>query len=167
LTAYHVTYNRTSTGAIGLLISGSIHKGQVVLEDEHHDLALLKGDFPCPCAPLGRTPSIDDPAVVVGYPHPEEIHGTQWMSRGYIQGTHAFEIYSNTFAEKGMSGGGLFVEQEGQWKLVGTLVQIMGTVANTNRIGGELVFMHISNMTMSTPIGQTREFLANVPEWRQ
>lgn len=117
LTAAHVAVNK------GLLINGK--PTEVVAIDEETDIAFLKADVDCPCAPIGKTPDIGDRAVAIGY----SLGEIKMATEGDIQGWTRGMMYSDTSIVFGNSGGGVFTFQRGQWKLVGITVQVSGAQA--------------------------------------
>ena len=132
LTAQHVAMSP------GLHVDGGKAKGEVVAVGNmaQLDIALLQFPAPeatCPCARLADSPALlDEPVWIVGYPGGI----TQVVSVGTAQGTTDIIIYTPMGPENfgrrlittapvmsGNSGGGVFVRRNGEFQLVGLLVE--------------------------------------------
>lgn len=94
------------------------------------DLMLAEADVQCPCASVGPKPVLDEDVIVVGYPFANFLEGLQVLTQGKAQGVR----HGGPLAEEGdtliitapvgdgNSGGGVFINREGVWYLVGILV---------------------------------------------
>lgn len=94
-------------------------------KDDKADIALLHVAIDCPCAPFAAPPAADEPVVVIGYPVNQHVH-IQIATEGLIQGIWENRLQLTAAAAGGNSGGGVFVLQNGQWRLAGILVEVMG-----------------------------------------
>jgi S1-C subfamily serine protease len=150
LTAAHVAKINEQ---VPLLLNGKPIK--VLKIDEDIDIALLEVDEACPCVSLtDKLPAVDQVAYIVGFPlHSEEM--PQYLTEGRIQGTTT--KYNRTLtsvpAAPGNSGGGLFVYEDGKWKLAGILVSVSGM---GNMFGLIMVF----HMSHSVDIESIKKFLS-------
>jgi S1-C subfamily serine protease len=140
LTAAHVAVNDN------LHILGKPTK--TIKIDEERDIALVSVDLPCPCAPLGSMPNLDDRVVAVGQPLGE----AEFATEGAVQGWDVARIWSSTPIAPGNSGGGLFAFQYGKWKLVGVTVEVAGL--NLGFIG-----IPVITMTRSVDVETIKRFI--------
>lgn len=109
-----------------VLRNGQPIPAQVLKKSKDADIALLKGNFQCPCADLGKVePGVDEEVIAVGYPL-YSLYKVQFLTRGNVQGTYnpTGLLVSTTTTAPGGSGGGLFSKQDGKYKLVGVVVAI-------------------------------------------
>ncbi len=132
-------------------------KGNVILNSDYLqnkiDLSLLwysEGIY-CPCVKLAsREAEVDEQVIVVGYP----MGLTQVLTEGRSQGVKRItfptllgeedlgdRLVLTASAYGGNSGGGVFVYREGQWQLVGIVVQKAG------------------NLTLAVPLKDIKGFL--------
>jgi S1-C subfamily serine protease len=156
LTARHVAI------AKGLLITkeGAKGEGVILSEQEKVDLALIRyplGESPCPCVALADSEAgIDEPVYVIGYPLGIAAMVTLGHSQGVID-VSVKDMWGNAHSlgrrlvltagvHPGNSGGGVFVYRNGQYQLVGILVEMLG------RPGGPLSF--------AIPLSDIKDFLA-------
>lgn len=144
-----------------VLRNGRAIPTQVLKKSSDADIVLLKGDFQCPCADLGKIePSVDEEVVAVGYPL-YSMYKVQFLTKGNVQGmfTSSGLLVSTTTTAPGGSGGGLFNKQEGKYKLVGVVVAI-GTLPSGTGI------LHTEQMqswiTFSVPLSSIYKLLNNV-----
>ena len=134
LTAYHCKDAASDT------FDGK--KTEVLREIPDYDLLLLKvEDQTCPCVPVGIEPALDSDVIAVG--NPLGIHQvvTEGAYQGKFKNPKAPEIVGSSVfsaqAEGGFSGGGIFQQQKGKWKLVGLVSAGSATVTigpGTDRI---------------------------------
>lgn len=122
-TLHSMKYDDQRTQWIVLSDSVAQHV-KIVSQDIDNDLALITGDFGCPCAPIDTTlPVIDTNVDVVGYPLGSVLK-TQIVTHGNIQGIDTTGKYITTSnVAVGMSGGGIFINQ----KLIGIVIGFTGT----------------------------------------
>lgn len=118
--------------------------------DRANDIALLHVAIACPCAPIATPPAVDDPVVIIGFPINQHVH-VQMATEGLIQGRWDNRLTMSANAAGGNSGGGVFVYQEGQWKLAGILVEVAGWC-----MGGMMCFpvTHISRAVATETMTQ-------------
>ena len=101
--------------------------------NDNLDFALLNftvGDAPCPCVRLAdREADVDEVVYVVGYPRGM----TQVVTLGHSQGVvdnpsmpYGRRLVVTAQVAGGNSGGGVFVHRDGEFQLVGLLVEAMG-----------------------------------------
>lgn len=104
----------------------------IIQQDVDNDIALVKGDFNCPCARIdANSPPVDSAVDVVGYPLGMLLK-TQFKTKGNFQGTTDKGHYITTSnVAVGMSGGGIFVND----KLVGIITGYTGAE------GGDLTWI--------------------------
>lgn len=86
------------------------------------DLLLLKVEgLTCPCVPVGSTAALDSDVVAVGYPLGLHQVVTEGSAQGKLKigdpSVDGFQVFTAQ-AEGGFSGGGIFQQQNGKWKLV-------------------------------------------------
>ena len=124
------------------------------------DLGLLyypERDAKCPCVTLAdHDATMDEPVWIVGFP----LGITEVVTYGASQGVmdHIMvggedgisedigrRLVLTTSAQPGNSGGGAFVFRNGEWQLVGIVVQVTGTP------GG--------SMTFAIPVSDIKRFL--------
>lgn len=84
------------------------------------DVAILRGNFGCPCASLhpGR-PELDAPVIMVGFPGgfiKTVTHGTY---QGILQTKEERMTLVTALAHGGNSGGPVFAYGLGQWRVIG------------------------------------------------
>jgi hypothetical protein len=120
LTAAHVV----GDGA-GITVGHKKLPAKLLHKDEKADIALLHVAVDCPCVDLAEVPAKDAKALLIGYPVNNHVH-MQIATVGGIQGVLENRMQLTVPAVGGNSGGGVFVLQEGRWKLAGILVQIAG-----------------------------------------
>lgn len=104
--------------------------------NEDTDLALALVAIQCPCASLRlRNPEPGTPVTVVGFPMNPYV-GLQITTEGKWQGVRRVKLedtdkLSESFAmmtapvAPGNSGGGVFILEDGQWRLVGITVALI------------------------------------------
>jgi S1-C subfamily serine protease len=114
------------------------------------DLAILEVKSGCPCVPLGDLPKVDGEVALIGFPYSTGFQGlqVQVLTLGRLQGYSPGldRIVTTSPAAPGNSGGGLFTHKDGQWFLIGILVQGAG-------IGGP------THLSLSVPYKTIVEFL--------
>lgn len=99
--------------------------------DDRLDYALLRfpaAEAPCPCAPIAeREAAPDESVVIVGYPRGIL---TQVVTLGESQGVqdnprmqYGRRLVTTAPVAGGNSGGGVFVYRDGEYQLVGVLVE--------------------------------------------
>ena len=140
LTAAHVAQNKD------LFILGKPVKTLKI--DEERDIALVSVDLPCPCAPIGSMPNLDDKVVAIGF----SLGKAEFATEGRVQGWDVFRIWSNNSIVFGNSGGGLFAFQMGQWVLIGITVETAG--ANLGWLG-----IPVMHMTRSVDVNTIVYFI--------
>ena len=133
----------------------------VAMGDSQLDLGLLQfpaADAKCPCVKLAdHDATLDEPVWIAGFP----LGITEVVTYGASQGVKDHILVNGpqgttedigrrlvltTSAQPGNSGGGAFVFRNGEWELVGIVVQVTGTP------GG--------SMTFAIPVSDIRRFLA-------
>lgn len=156
LTAKHVAKVKD----LVLVKGGAKGEGVIVSEQEKVDLALIRyplSESGCPCAKLAEYEAeVDEVVYVIGYP----MGITSVVTTGRAQGVMNVALTDEMgFAHQlgkrlvltagvqpGNSGGGVFVYREGQYQLVGILVEMLG------RPGGPI--------SLAVPLEDIRDFLA-------
>jgi S1-C subfamily serine protease len=144
LTAKHVAINKN----IVLVKGGRNGEGAILSEIEHVDLALLRfplSESPCPCVRLADYEAeLDEPVYVVGYP----LGLAPMVTIGHSQGVMSVSVTDDfgtvhnagkrlvltVGIQPGNSGGGVFVYRQGEYQLVGIVVEMI------NRSGGPISF---------------------------
>lgn len=132
---------------------------KLVAKDEEHDIAIIQGDFKCPCAPITtRRPYQDQEAYAVGFPAYLNF-GVQFVTFGHVQNKPTDTvIVATTITGPGGSGGGLFVKEDGVYKLAG-VIDAIGTQPIAPQV------MQQSNwMMFSSPASNIRELAKTVPD---
>jgi len=158
LSANHVVEAAKQRKAPMVTLVGSIQKPlTVVATDARHDLVLLTGEFECPCVSLGRRPSIDDEVISVNFPEYIDTR-TQVLSIGLVQGFLEEKMVTTTLATTGSSGGGLFIKQNGEYKLVGIVTHVGATTIDTS-IVGLTAYQQLQWFIHSTPVDIVKQFL--------
>lgn len=131
---------------------GELINVTVVKTDDKTDLALVRGDFPCPCASLhSGTISVDTKVITVGFP----LYGKykiQILSEGSYQGMSADKLVTTAQAAPGSSGGGVFAWTSNGYKLL-SIVEGIGASS-----GDVQANMH-SWLVFSTPTTVIKQFL--------
>lgn len=160
ITAQHVL-PKAPHDRISFAVGGKLMTGEVVKADEAVDLALVRvPGVKCPCAELiTGTELVDQDAWIVGYPM-FLVYGTQFVTTGQIQGRHNGKIVATPNTAPGGSGGGLFIKQNGQYKLAGIVVQIAATPQGPPQLN---VSQEHTWMTFSVPIETINKFLKGTP----
>ena len=125
---------------------------EVLKLDRDRDLALLKVDVGCPCAPLASdSPYMDEEVVAIGYPlgYPQTLTEGRWQY--FLQDG---EVVSTTSIAFGNSGGGLFHFNwlSFKWELVGVTNQVPG--ANLGFCG-----IPVFTITRSVPVESILYFI--------
>ena len=117
------------------------------LEDKK-DLAILEVKAGCPCVPLGDVPGVDADVAMVGFPYGKAGLEVQVLTLGKFMGfSEALNRLVTTAAvAPGTSGGGLFTKVDGEWRLIGVLVEGAG-------IGGP------THLSLAIPYKTIIEFL--------
>lgn len=133
LTANHVVHDNKMKGVelrYYVILGDKKLEVKVVKYNKSTDMALIHGDFKCPCAPIAKKdPALDDEVVTVGYPL-YGVYNLQFASVGRVQGETSFAyqpknsnlhtvFVSTASAAPGNSGGGSFALEDGEYKLVG------------------------------------------------
>ena len=150
LTARHVAEHEDLATTDGIPL-------KVVKMSDTADLALVSGNFGCPCTPLKEEPlSIDEKVVVIGYP----LGAAQLATEGRIQDLVMNSIISSAPVAPGNSGGGLFVWDGYQWKLAGILIGIAAIPFNPWEPGPAGMVTHLNISVSGLTI---KEFLRDVP----
>lgn len=125
LTAAHVAQASLTYGE--LILEGK--KVKILKVDDSIDLALLEVEADCPCVDISKTaPAVDEPVFIVGFPMNAMVL-SQFLTQGRVQGIHQADhrLIADVLVAPGNSGGGAFVlDAEGNWRLVGILVEVMG-----------------------------------------
>lgn len=99
-------------------------KLKVLKIDREVDLALLSGDFQCPCAPISRLPlELDQDIYSVGFPLYTKYQ-TQYVSTGIVEKLNEGSIVSSLTSAPGSSGGGIFVKNNGKFELASVAMSI-------------------------------------------
>lgn len=123
LTAAHVM----SHSGLDMFIRMSdtdVRYAKAIKIDKDVDLALLRASVECPCVSIASAmPSIDEPVVSVGFPY-YLLYDTQFATEGRVQGYRGFQVISTATTAPGGSGGGLFVKEDGIWKVTGIVTNI-------------------------------------------
>lgn len=97
----------------------------IVKIDREADLALMSGDFDCPCAKFSPTiPGVDTILYAVGFPLYSKYE-VQILTSGMMQGTVREHYVAVVTAAPGSSGGGLFMKENGEFYWVG-IVEAIG-----------------------------------------
>jgi len=118
LTAGHVAEQEN------LLIDGV--PATTVRQDADDDVGVLSTSVGCPCATISMSPPvIDEPVIVIGYPLQGVLHG-QVMTEGRVQALEGNRIVLTAPAAAGNSGGGVFAMRDGEWQLIGVLIEMLG-----------------------------------------
>lgn len=156
LTARHVA----KVAGLVLVKDGAKGEGVIASEQEKVDLALIRyplKELPCPCVTLADSEAeIDEPVYVIGYP----LGITGMVTLGNAQGVMEVTVsddFGNTYnlgkrlvmtvgVQPGNSGGGVFVYRNGEYQLVGIVVEMMG------RPGGPI--------SLAVPLQDIKDFLA-------
>jgi S1-C subfamily serine protease len=135
----------------------------VLAKNVERDLALLKGEFKCPCAPIGiREPELDTQVYAVGFPSPATYDQLQLVSRGTMQGMSSGWYATTTSITSGVSGGGLFQKQDGEYRLVG-IVKAIGR-ANIEGASPALgISQQLGWLTFSIPFTHVRDLFNKTP----
>ena len=120
LTAAHVAGDGT-----GLTVGPEKLPAKLLYVDKDNDIALLYVSLECPCVSLADPPKPDVPVVIIGFPINEHFH-VQTVTEGLVQGRWENRLAMTAPASGGNSGGGVFVYQDGEWKLAGILVEVAG-----------------------------------------
>lgn len=150
LTAAHVAIHNNSMSPLQV----NEKPVKIVLINEEIDIALIEVQQGCPCIDLGKSIPKDSKVVIVGYPVGKHL-AMQVVTEGRVQGVKLEDkrLISTAPAAPGNSGGGTFAMIDGQWKLVGILVEI---AALPSGIFGSIPVFHISR---SVDIDTIKEFL--------
>jgi S1-C subfamily serine protease len=156
LTAKHVAV----VPGLVLVKDGTKGTGVVMAEQEEVDLALIRyplAEASCPCVRLADSEAaIDEPVFVIGYP----LGIAQMVTMGHAQSiqevyitddwgqTHKLgkRLVLTAGVMPGNSGGGVFVFRDGEYQLVGIMVQMMPMP------GGPISF--------AVPLAEIKDFLA-------
>lgn len=119
VTAAHVV-----TGAKDITVGPNKARATVTRIDEKVDIAVLRVEMGCPCVPLADTQAeVDEQVVVVGYPLNSDVQ-RQVATYGRAQGVAGVHLVLTAAVAPGNSGGGVFIERDGQWRLAGVLVEV-------------------------------------------
>lgn len=138
LTAHHVALGPALRFDKGRIRSETVALGN----GDPLDLAIIRfpiSEAPCPCARLADYPAmLDEQVWLVGFP----ANVAQVVTAGTAQGTHDVTVWTPYGPERlgnrlvlaaavigGNSGGGVFVRRNGEFQLVGILVEGMGPLA--------------------------------------
>lgn len=156
LTAYHIV-EEPSTVEIIIERHNKKIPATVIRVDKEKDLALLEGQFECPCVPISRQPmELDDEVVAVGYPLYSRYR-LQLLSRGYVQDLDVYgHVATTTTTAPGGSGGGLFAYQRGRYYLVG-IVAAIGTAPIHSQLFE--MYQEYNWLTFSVSLSEIEEFL--------
>jgi S1-C subfamily serine protease len=136
LTARHVAVYK------GLVLTkgGAPGEGVTVSEQEKVDLALIRyplAESACPCVKLADYEAeLDEPVYVIGYPLGIAAMVTMGHAQGVMDVTTK-DDWGNVYklgkrlvltagVQPGNSGGGVFVYRQGEYQLVGIMVEMMG-----------------------------------------
>lgn len=116
---------------------------KVIKRDDNKDIALLLVDENCPCAELSpEFPQLDDDVIAIGFPLHYLIKTqilTKGQYQGYIEKENRFMV--TTPIAPGNSGGGLFIEKNGKFYLIGIMVEVSGF---NNELGIGLPVFHLA-----------------------
>lgn len=145
LTAQHCLAGDGSSLTIGGVAPRVLAQG-----DDRLDYALLQypdAVAPCPCAPVAEREAERDEAVdIVGFPLGL---GVQVLTTGHSQGVqdnphlpYGRRLVTTALVAGGNSGGGVFVFRNGEFMLVGLLVEMNG------------------HLTFAIPLADVRPFIA-------
>lgn len=114
------------------IVSGS-KPTVVAIGDERLDYALVAyppGQALCPCARLAsREADLDEPVLIVGYPYGVAQIVTFGLSQGVQDNErmpYGRRLITTAQVAGGSSGGGVFVFRDGEFQLVGVLVEGAG-----------------------------------------
>lgn len=116
------------------------------------DLALMRfTEVFCPCAKLAKYEAkVDERVIIIGYPYAVGQILTEGRSQGIYDftgnpefSTLGLRLVLTASALPGNSGGGVFVYRDGEWQLVGILVE----------------GVHQSTLTFAVPLQHIKEFL--------
>jgi hypothetical protein len=101
--------------------------------DDNLDYALLaypQAEAPCPCVRLAASEAqVDEPVFIVGYPRMLGQVVTLGASQGVFDNErmpYGRRLVTTAQVAGGNSGGGVFVYRDGQFQLVGVLVESIG-----------------------------------------
>ncbi len=132
---------------------------KMVAKDEDNDVVIIKGNFKCPCAPLTKKrPYQDQEAYAVGFPAYSMVQ-SQFVTWGHVQNKpDAAYILTTTNTGPGGSGGGIFVKEDGKWKLAGIVTAIGRTPLAPN------VAQEYNWMLFSSPVSNVQELLKKIPD---
>jgi S1-C subfamily serine protease len=132
---------------------------KVVKIDRAADLALLTGNFNCPCATFSSTePIIDQSVYAVSFPMFSNFR-LQILSLGNMQGISNTFFATTTISAPGSSGGGLFIKENDVFKWVG----VIDAVGRYNDGDYEQLQTWI---TFSVPNTTIKNFLTSTPAYR-
>ena len=118
LTAAHVVGDGK-----GLTVGPKKLPAKLIAKDEKADIALLHVAVDCPCVELADVPPKDAKVLVIGFPV-NNVVPNQIVTLGEVQGFVDNKLQLSAPAVGGNSGGGVFVLQNGRWKLAGILIQV-------------------------------------------
>lgn len=150
LTAHHVAVQAEVFGD-QFTVEGKPVK--VLREDEQIDIALLEVQASCPCATLVEALAvIDEPVALVGYPKSRSVH-VQVVTRGEVQGYYEHRMVVTAPGALGVSGGGVFVKQDGRWLLAGIVVELSSQCSMPN------ICSPIAHLTHAVDAKTIRTFL--------
>lgn len=158
LTAAHVVPQ--AIGSTLYLKTDTLHTAKVVKIDRERDLALLSTKVACPCTPIAKkVPSVDDEVYTVGFPL-YLLYGTQVVTSGHVQGTYQGDTVSTTHTAPGGSGGGMYVKEDGEYRLAGIAIAIASTP-----IGPRALHLDQEQnwLMFSVPMPAIRDFLKGTP----
>jgi S1-C subfamily serine protease len=122
ITNCHVIENMK---AIWLWIGQNRYPALPLKKQCEDDLALLGTTAPAPAVPIATSlPSLDEEVIAIGYPYGDVLR-LQVVTYGRYQGATRRGLVAYTAqVSPGNSGGGLFVYQDGAWRLVGITSQV-------------------------------------------
>lgn len=97
-----------------------VKPAEVIRVDAENDLALLRANVACPCAPISVATEfeLDQEIHAVGYPL-YSSYKLQILTSGTIQGVQGNNMIVTAHTAPGGSGGGIFGLERGQYKLMG------------------------------------------------
>jgi S1-C subfamily serine protease len=132
----------------------------IVKVDQENDLALVASPaIKCPCATLVSEVFQDEEAWTVGFPQ-FSTYQTQFITTGLIQNYTNNNIVATPNAAPGSSGGGLFINRNGNFMLAGIIKAIGSAPNGPSRLNIDQEYHWI---TFSAPADVIKKFLKGTP----
>ena len=134
----------------------------VVKIDKDKDLALIKGNFDCPCATIHTGAiDVDTKVITIGYPL-YGLYKLQVLSEGALQGKYKTKLVTTAQAAPGSSGGGVFIKTLRGYELISVVEGIAASPGEFQaQIHAWLVFSTPTSEIMQFLQGSEAEFLIN------